>query len=887
MSLDKSQALNAAKQYVLQRKVQAAVDIYRKIIEDDPSDLTAINTLGDLYVSTGQVQDAIAHFSRAADTYIEHGSARKAIATLKKVLEVDPSNTETATKLADLYAQAGLPSEARQHYLQIADALTRKGATLDALRVFTKIVQLDPANTSTRIKLGELYLREGMNEQAYEAFVTAAEQLARKGENRRALNAYNEALAIRPDSDAQAAARKLMSLLGVDPDKDPRHPESQRVVPGVAHENSAGPAASDSSSSSTPLDLAGPNSDSFVVQELSKAEILVAYGKVNEAVSMLRRVLERKPDSIDVHIKLKDIFLRTGMMVEAARECIALERIYEARGESDRARDYAVRASRLTPLLDQHSGDLPEPRRKPVEVDPRLSSAPIEPAPPQHTAPKPRPVAGRADVRPVQPGPMASPVVPSNPAAVEPTSTSAAGIRQGSPSKPVESAPPAAETKVAIPSKPAAVEPTTSAAGIRQGSPSKPVESSAPPAETKVAIPSTPAAIEPPSTSAAGIRQGPPSKPVESARPPAETKVAAPSTPAAVEPPSSSVAGIRQGAPSKPVEVAPPPAETKVAVPSTAAAVEMPSAAGTRHLSLSKPVESFLPAADTKLVISPAHESALVQVAQVSTDAREPGLPVLFASSLPVVKRRGRLTVAGIAAGVFVLLGVGAVIGGFAYDAHLDKEYAALSLAAPPLAAPSPPQATEGEAEPVQQNEEITVVATPSPQADAYDQKQKPELRAIKSDQPAPRQPANEPPRMVSQPSPMPPRAIASPDVRGGTEARTPDGVPVTVPVGATQPAEPPPRAVQKSPGVVHGGAIKRVDPVYPATAKVARLTGAVAVEVTISEQGNVTSARALSGPFLLRNAAVSAARGWKFKASTLGGVPVTTTTTIVFNFKL
>jgi len=29
------------------------------------------------------------------------------------------------------------------------------------------------------------------------------------------------------------------------------------------------------------------------------------------------------------------------------------------------------------------------------------------------------------------------------------------------------------------------------------------------------------------------------------------------------------------------------------------------------------------------------------------------------------------------------------------------------------------------------------------------------------------------------------------------------------------------------------------------------------------------------------------AARAWKFKASTLGGVPVITTTTIVFNFKL
>jgi protein TonB len=86
---------------------------------------------------------------------------------------------------------------------------------------------------------------------------------------------------------------------------------------------------------------------------------------------------------------------------------------------------------------------------------------------------------------------------------------------------------------------------------------------------------------------------------------------------------------------------------------------------------------------------------------------------------------------------------------------------------------------------------------------------------------------------------------------------------------------------------VVIGGAVKRVEPAYPLTAKTARQTGVVTVEVTINEHGNVASARATSGPPLLREAAVSAARGWKFKPSTRAGLPVVTVTTIVFNFKL
>jgi outer membrane biosynthesis protein TonB len=36
----------------------------------------------------------------------------------------------------------------------------------------------------------------------------------------------------------------------------------------------------------------------------------------------------------------------------------------------------------------------------------------------------------------------------------------------------------------------------------------------------------------------------------------------------------------------------------------------------------------------------------------------------------------------------------------------------------------------------------------------------------------------------------------------------------------------------------------------------------------------------------MLRDAAVNAARRWRFKPSTIGGVPVNATKTIVFNFK-
>src|SRR6266446_5056695 len=84
-----------------------------------------------------------------------------------------------------------------------------------------------------------------------------------------------------------------------------------------------------------------------------------------------------------------------------------------------------------------------------------------------------------------------------------------------------------------------------------------------------------------------------------------------------------------------------------------------------------------------------------------------------------------------------------------------------------------------------------------------------------------------------------------------------------------------PPGIVRKSGGVLQASATKRVEPAYPQLAKAARVSGAVVVVVTVNEDGSVTSARAVSGHPLLKDAAVQAAQGWTFQKTILSGIPV------------
>lgn len=87
------------------------------------------------------------------------------------------------------------------------------------------------------------------------------------------------------------------------------------------------------------------------------------------------------------------------------------------------------------------------------------------------------------------------------------------------------------------------------------------------------------------------------------------------------------------------------------------------------------------------------------------------------------------------------------------------------------------------------------------------------------------------------------------------------------------------------SAGIINGKATSLPKPEYPAAAQAVKAEGAVNVQVTIDENGNVISASAVSGHPLLRQAAEQAARQSKFSPTLLSGQPVRVTGVIVYNF--
>jgi len=73
----------------------------------------------------------------------------------------------------------------------------------------------------------------------------------------------------------------------------------------------------------------------------------------------------------------------------------------------------------------------------------------------------------------------------------------------------------------------------------------------------------------------------------------------------------------------------------------------------------------------------------------------------------------------------------------------------------------------------------------------------------------------------------------------------------------------------------------------YPAMARQIRAEGEVVISLDVDASGKVSSARAVSGPPILRAAALDAVKRWRYQPATLGDNPVVSTELVRVQFKL
>jgi tetratricopeptide (TPR) repeat protein len=372
---NKQKVLASAEKYVQQGKLQNAIAEYEKILKNDPKDLTVTNTVGDLYSRLGETDKATDCFKNVGDAYASQGFTVKAIAMYKKISKLKPS-LESLLKLAELYTQQGLFNDARSQYLQVAEEFLKAGELDNAVRIFQKILEMDPENSNMRVRLAEVYVRLGKKTEAWQIFSAAAESLRSKGSLQGAEEILQRMLTLDPGNtyallmqgknlletgDAAGAAASLQKISDID-----SHPDGLRdllkAYLQTGQLSEAGAIANKLltvhndlpaiSSFAEALVQAGQYENALQLYD-QHAERLLAENseKVLQHLHTIIGHVRENPDSLQ---KLLELFNKAGETTHTSEVLELLAHASVQSGDLPRARDLYQRLAQLEPQNPLH-----------------------------------------------------------------------------------------------------------------------------------------------------------------------------------------------------------------------------------------------------------------------------------------------------------------------------------------------------------------------------------------------------------------------------------------------------------------------------------------------------------------------------------------------------
>ena len=202
MALDREKILRSAQKLIEKRRFDRALEEYQRLAKDDPNDARTLLKLGDLQVRMQLSAEAMQTYDKVAQVYEAQGFAVKALAVYKQIREhIQKRSPELADRfahitprLARIYTQLGLKSDAIQAYDEAASRLLRAGNRREAIDTFREMVNLDPTNPLSYVRLAEAFCQVDEIESGQQSFAVAVDLLHKAGRDDDALRVVDRAL---------------------------------------------------------------------------------------------------------------------------------------------------------------------------------------------------------------------------------------------------------------------------------------------------------------------------------------------------------------------------------------------------------------------------------------------------------------------------------------------------------------------------------------------------------------------------------------------------------------------------------------------------------------------------------------------------------------------
>lgn len=139
--------MQAANAFRAEGATLKAVATFKKILKIDPSRYDVYQHLGDLNAERGLLSSAVQDYLTLGKYYLKERKTKEALEIYKRIVSQDPSNLDAQQRVAELCLQENMQDEATKVYLQLGRERSAQQRYAEAKDAYQAVLRIDPANS--------------------------------------------------------------------------------------------------------------------------------------------------------------------------------------------------------------------------------------------------------------------------------------------------------------------------------------------------------------------------------------------------------------------------------------------------------------------------------------------------------------------------------------------------------------------------------------------------------------------------------------------------------------------------------------------------------------------------------------------------------------------
>ncbi len=378
MAIDKNAVIKEAQKFTAKGQYDKAIAEWKKLMKESPNDANIFNTIGDLSLKKNAKADAVDAYKKAADILAADGFSSKAIALYKKVVNIDPKRVDVHLALADLNAEKGLTGNALESYKIAADHYSQKNEMAKALGIYQKMADLNPSNFAFRLKLAEMYVKEGLKSEAAKAYLEAADAHMAKEAFQDARQIFEKVLALDPNNkdvyfkagvvyykegkfveackafkpafEHDLKNQELADLYLDSLFKAGRGPEAEEAIKKLLSQDAG---RVDLREKLFHIHLSKKDFEKALAEAVAVADIKVENREFDAADELFKKLVAENPKDAALRRKLADFYSNIRREEDGARELLQAADILAAGGDREGAKEALSRAVEIAPGMEE------------------------------------------------------------------------------------------------------------------------------------------------------------------------------------------------------------------------------------------------------------------------------------------------------------------------------------------------------------------------------------------------------------------------------------------------------------------------------------------------------------------------------------------------------